>query len=303
MIPFQSLDIQNKAAYDAYLMHCGARGCEYNFANLYLWGRQRAAFYEDSLVFFSQFNRKSVYLFPLTHGDLKPALEAIIHDAHTRDIPCRLTGLTQSDCDRLEQLFPGRFRFHVDRNGFDYVYAIEELAELKGRKFQRKRNHLNRFRQNHVGYTVEPITEENTAEVVQLLDRWYADRLLADPLADFIMEQKAIYKALRHREELGIEGIVLRHNGQLLAMTMGSPLSANTFDVQFEKALDFADGAYPAINWEFARYLQAKYPTLQWLNREDDLGLEGLRKAKLAYCPDHMIEKWWACLLEDGCDY
>lgn len=303
MIPFQSLDIQNKAAYDAYLMHCGERGCEYNFANLYLWGRQRAAFYEDSLVFFSQFNRKSVYLFPLTHGDLKPALEAIIHDARTRDIPCRLTGLMQSDCDRLEQLFPGRFRFHVDRNGFDYVYAIEELAELKGRKFQRKRNHLNRFRQNHVGYAVEPITEENTAEVVQLLDRWYADRLLADPHADFIMEQKAIYKALRHREELGIEGIVLRHNGQLLAMTMGSPLSANTFDVQFEKALDFADGAYPAINWEFARYLQAKYPTLQWLNREDDLGLEGLRKAKLAYCPDHMIEKWWACLLEDGCDY
>lgn len=303
MIPFQSLDIQNKAAYDAYLMHCGVRGCEYNFANLYLWGRQRAAFCEDSLVFFSQFNRKSVYLFPLTHGDLKPALEAIIHDARTRDIPCRLTGLMQSDCDRLEQLFPGRFRFHVDRNGFDYVYAIEDLAELKGRKFQRKRNHLNRFRQNYVGYTVEPITEENTAEVVQLLDRWYADRLLADPHADFIMEQKAIYKALRHREELGIEGIVLRHNGQLLAMTMGSPLSANTFDVQFEKALDFADGAYPAINWEFARYLQAKYPTLQWLNREDDLGLEGLRKAKLAYCPDHMIEKWWACLLEDGCDY
>lgn len=303
MIPFHSLDIQNKAAYDAYLMHCGARGCEYNFANLYLWGRQRAAFYKDSLVFFSQFNRKSVYLFPLTHGDLKPALEAIIHDARTRDIPCRLTGLMQSDCERLEQLFPGRFRFHVDRNGFDYVYALEELAELKGRKFQRKRNHLNRFRQNYVGYTVEPITEENTAEVVQLLDRWYADRLLADPHADFIMEQKAIYKALHHREELGMEGIVLRYNGQLLAMTMGSPLSANTFDVQFEKALDFADGAYPAINWEFARYLQAKYPALQWLNREDDLGLEGLRKAKLAYCPDHMIEKWWACLLEDGCDY
>lgn len=303
MIPFHSLDVQNKSAYDAYLMHCGARGCEYNFSNLYLWGRQRAAFYEDSLVFFSQFNRKSVYLFPLTHGDLKPALEAIIHDARTRDIPCRLTGLMQADCEQLEQLFPGRFRFHVDRNGFDYVYAIGELAELKGRKFQRKRNHLNRFRQNYVGYTVEPITEENTAEVVQLLDRWYADRLLADPLADFIMEQKAIYKALCHREELGIEGIVLRYNGQLLAMTMGSPLSANTFDVQFEKALDFADGAYPAINWEFARYLQAKYPHLQWLNREDDLGLEGLRKAKLAYCPDHMIEKWWACLLEDGCDY
>ena len=117
------------------------------------------------------------------------------------------------------------------------------------------------------------------------------------------MEQNAIYKALRHRGALGMEGLVLRHNGQLLAMTMGSPLSGNSFDVQFEKALDFADGAYPAICWEFARYLRAKYPHLQWLNREDDMGIEGLRKAKLAYCPDHMIEKRWACLLEDGCDY
>lgn len=303
MIPFKSLDIENKAAYDAFLLNCGARGCEYNFANLYLWGRQRAAFYEDSLVFFSQFNRKSVYLFPLTKGDLKPALEAIIHDAKTRDIPCRITGLLEADCRTLEQLFPGKFRFHIDRNGFDYIYPIGDLAELKGRKFQRKRNHLNRFRATYEGYTVEPITDENTAEVVALLDKWYADRLLADPQADFIMEQNAIYKALRHRQALGIEGIVLRYEGHLLAMTMGSPLADNTFDVQFEKALDFADGAYPAVCWEFARYLQAKYPHLQWLNREDDLGIEGLRKAKLAYCPDHMIEKSWACLLEDGCDY
>lgn len=303
MIPFTSPEIQNKAAYEAFLLHCGQRGCEYNFANLYLWGRQKLAFCGDSLVFFSQFNRKSVYPFPLTHGDIRPALEAIIADSKERGIPCRLTGLLQEDCEKLEALFPGRFRFHADRNGYDYIYAIAELAELKGRKYQRKRNHLNRFRQNHPDYTVEPISEENTAEVVQLLDRWYADRLLADPHADFIMEQKAIYKALRHREELDMEGLVIRHNGQLLAMTMGSPLSGDTFDVQFEKGLDFADGAYPAICWEFSRYLQAKYPRLQWLNREEDMGIEGLRKAKLAYCPDHMVEKWWACLLEDGCDY
>lgn len=303
MIEFKSLNCENKAAYDVFLLHCDERGCEYNFANLFLWGRQRAAFYGDSLVFFSQFNRKSVYLFPLTHGNIKPALEAIIHDAKVRDIPCRLTGLVEADCNTLEQLYPGKFRFHVDRNGFDYIYSVEELAELKGRKFQRKRNHLNRFRQTYEGYTVEPITDENTPEVVQLLDKWYADRLLVDPNADFIMEQKAIYKALRYRAQLGMEGLVLRHGGQLLAMTMGSPLSANTYDVQFEKALDFADGAYPAICWEFARYLRAKHPDLMWLNREDDLGIEGLRKAKLAYCPDHMIEKRWACLLEDGCDY
>jgi hypothetical protein len=85
-------------------------------------------------------------------------------------------------------------------------------------------------------------------------------------------------------------------------MTLGSFLSEDTFDVQFEKALEGYDGAYAFINREFARYLREKYPKLQWLNREDDLGIEGLRKAKLSYCPDRLVEKSWACLKEDGYD-
>lgn len=303
MISFQHLDPANKAAYDRFLLHCGERGCEYNFANLYLWGRQRVAFHEGNLVFFSQFNRKSVYPFPLWGGDPKKTLDAIIHDAKTRDIPCRLTSLSQADCDLLEQLYPGQFRFHMDRDAFDYIYAIDDLADLKGRKYQKKRNHINRFRQNYPEYTVEPLADENTEDAVLLLQKWYADRLLADPLSDFHMEQAAIFKALRNRKELGMEGLLLKHNGRTLALTMGSPLSETTFDVQFEKALDEADGAYPTINQEFAKYLRAKYPKLQWLDREDDMGLEGLRKAKLSYEPHHLIEKHWACLLEDGYDY
>ena len=106
-----------------------------------------------------------------------------------------------------------------------------------------------------------------------------------------------------YREALGLEGLVLVEDGKCIAMTMGSPLSDNTFDIHFEKALDFADGAYAAINRGFAAHLMEKYPDLLWLNREDDLGLEGLRKAKLSYCPHHMVEKCWACLLEDGYDY
>ena len=303
MIAFQHLDPAKKAEYDKYLQNCGQKGCEYSFSNLYLWGRQRAAFHKGNLVFFSQFNRQSVYLFPLAGGDLKESLDAIIHDAKTRDIPCRLTSLSQEDCELLEQYYPGQFRFHTDRDAFDYIYAIDDLADLKGRKYQKKRNHINRFRQNYPGYTVEPITDENTIDAVLLLQKWYADRELIDPLADFHMEQAAIFKALRNRTELGMEGLLLKHNGRTLAMTLGSPLSEITFDVQFEKALDEADGAYPTINQEFAKYLRAKYPKLQWLDREDDMGLEGLRKAKLSYEPHHLIEKHWACLLEDGYDY
>ena len=303
MISFQHIDPVHKENYDRILRNCGERGCEYNFANLYLWGRQRAAFHQGNLVFFSQFNRKSVYPFPLPGGDLKASLDAIIHDAKIRDIPCRLTSLSHEDCDLLESLYPGQFRFHEDRDGFDYIYAIDDLADLKGRKYQRKRNHINRFRQNYPDYTIEPITDENTIEAVMLLQKWYADRELADPYGYFHMEKAAIFKALRDRNALGIEGLLLKHNGKALAMAMGSAINETTFDIHFEKALDEADGAYPTINQEFAQYLRAKYPNLQWLNREDDMGLEGLRKAKLSYYPHHMIEKHWACLLEDGYDY
>jgi hypothetical protein len=83
-------------------------------------------------------------------------------------------------------------------------------------------------------------------------------------------------------------------------MTMGSPLSHTTFDIHFEKAQLDVEDAYNAINLEFARYLREKYPNLRWLNREDDMGLEGLRKAKLSYNPAFLLEKYWARLWEDS---
>ena len=301
MIQFKKLDPADKTAYDAYLLNCGQRGCEYNFSNLYLWGRQRAAFLGDNLVVFSQFSQRSVYLFPVCKTDVKEVIDAIIHDAHTRGIPCRLTSLTHEDCDLLEALYPDRFRFHHDRNCFDYIYNIEDLATLKGKKFQKKRNHLNKFKQLHPDYHLEPITDENTAPVQDLLDRWYRQKLEADPSADYYMEQIAISKALRHREELGMEGLVLMDGEEILAMTLGSPLAENTFDVQFEKAID--ETAYVAICSGFAAHLAEKYPEFRYLNREDDLGIEGLRKSKLAYNPVMLIEKHWACLKEDGCEY
>ena len=303
MIEFQSLDLGSKAHYDQILYSCGERGCEYSFTNLYLWGRQKAAFLEGNLVFFSQFNRRSVYPFPIGPGDRKVALDAIMHDAKVRGIPCRLTGLTQEDRQLLEQLYPDRFHFHFDRDSFDYVYSIHDLADLPGRKFQRKRNHLNKFTQLHPDFRTVPITAENLAQVQAFVEQWYVMRQQEDPHGDFHMEKVAIRKAMEHMDELDTEGLALYDGNQLMAVTMGSRLSETTFDVHFEKALDRNDGAYGAINREFARYLREKYPALLWLNREDDMGLEGLRKAKLSYNPDHMIEKQWACLLEDGYDY
>ena len=303
MIDFRPITLEDKSRYDGYLLQMQERGCEYSFANLYLWGRQKAAFLHDHLVLFSQFNRRSVYPYPVGSGDKKPVLDAIMEDAAQRGIPCRITGLFEEDMRAVEALYPGRFRFHCDRDFFDYVYAIDDLAELKGRKYQRKRNHCNRFREAFPYYTVEPLTKENRQAAEEMVQLWYRQRQEQDPLGDFHMEQVALKKALVHMEELGMEGLLLRDGEQVLAMTMGSRLSKQTFDVHFEKALAEVDGAYGVINFAFARYLRDKYPELRFLNREDDLGLEGLRKAKLSYYPHHMVEKCWACLLEDGYVY
>lgn len=303
MIDFLPLDIQKKTEYDAILMDCGHRGCEYSFANLYLWGRQKAAFLENQLVFFSQFNRKSVYLFPVGSGDRKLALDAIIRDAEERGIPCRLTGLLQEDCETVERLYPGQFRFHHDRDSYDYVYDIDGLAELRGKKYQKKRNHLNRFLALYPDCCGRPVTEENAEQVRQMIEKWYALREAEDPSADFHMEKAAIFKALDKRKELGVECFALYVHNTCIAMSMASPLSATVFDVHFEKALDKFEGVYAAINYYFSRYLREKYGAVKYLNREDDMGISGLRNAKMSYRPDYMIEKSWACLLENDYDY
>ena len=303
MIEFRKLMPEDRERYEQLHFACGERGCEFTFANLYLWGRQRIAFLHDHAVLFSQFDRRTVYPFPVGGGDKKAVLEAIINDAHERDIPCRLTGLTEENIRLLEELYPGKFFFHCDRDSYDYVYAIDDLAELKGKKYQKKRNHVNRFRTEHPDYRVQPLCDELLEDVKALVDGWYESRLAQDPAADFLMERRAIEKALRDYEKLGLETLVLLDGRQVLAVTMGSFLAENTLDVHFEKAREDVDGAYAAINCEFARYLREKYPQLQFLNREEDMGIPGLRKAKESYLPHHLTEKCWAHLREDEYDY
>ena len=299
MIDFQPFSLDIKQNYDAARLAAGERGCEYGFVNLYLWGRQNQSFRDGHYVYFSQFHRRSVYLFPIGQGDIKPALDAIIADAHDRGIPCRFTGMLEEECELLNKLYPGKFHYHHDRDSFDYVYDITDLAELKGKKFQKKRNHLNRFWATNPDAVLTPITEENLDRCTALVEKWYRLRLENDPHADFQMEQVAIHRALAHWTALGLEGLILTVGGEDVAMTVGSWFGGDTFDIHFEKALDIADGAYAAINNGFAKYLREKYPTVLYLNREDDMGLEGLRKAKLSYHPHHMIDKHKAYVAEE----
>lgn len=298
MIDFQKLDLTKKAEYDRFLLTNPDKGCEYSFANLYMWGRQEACLWKNSLLLFSQFHRRSAYPFPLMGDDPKEVLDAILADAMERGVHCRFTSMSKADCDLLEQLYPGKFRFYDDRDGYDYVYNIDDLADLKGRSFQKKRNHLNRFLQAHPDYRVEPMTKENLPIAMDLVSRWREGDACCNPDSEFYLECKALRRAFAHFDELEMEGLILLEGEEALAMTMGSRLSPDTYDIHFEKALDMPESAYPAINMEFARYLRDKHPDVRFLNREDDLGVPGLRKAKLSYNPVRLIEKYWAVLRE-----
>lgn len=300
---FSPVSLADRERYLDLLEENGEYGCEFSFANLYLWGRQSIAFGHGCALIFSHFNRRSVYPFPVGNGDVKACVDAIIADAEARGIACRITGITAAKRGLLESLYPEKFSFHCDEGTFDYVYAINDLAELKGKKYHSKRNHYNRFCEIYEGYTVNPINPENTDAVRAAAEKWYAQRLEADPNADLEMERVALLRALRDFNALGMDGIFLEKDGEIMAFTLGSFLSGDTFDVQFEKAFTVFNGAYAAVNCEFAQYLQKKYPNLLYLDREEDMGIEGLRKAKQSYHPHHQIKKCWALLKSEGFEY
>lgn len=291
MIEFHTVQLNDKPAYERRLFDGKEHGSECSFANRYLWGQQQIYFSEDHVVCFSQFEKNAAYSLLLGQGDQHAMLDAILRDAEERGLRCRISGLDAETAELLEVHYPGQFQLLCDRDSFDYVYLIDDLADLKGRRYQRKRNHFNHFRSTFPDYVIEPLGEANIPAVFQMLEAWYREKLSLDPNQDYRMEQRALAKALRHYQPLEMEGLVLRNGSRILAFTMGSRLSEDTFDVHFEKACMDADGAYAAINCEFARYIRDKYPQIRYLNREEDMGLEGLRKAKERYRPHHMVEK------------
>lgn len=294
MINFRNIELSDKKKYQEYLFQNTLRGCEFSFGNLYMWGLQGIAFLFDHVVLYSRYDNRCFYPFPLGNGDKKAVLEAIFEDAKERSVcPC-ITGLNEEAKEIMETLYPGQFYFRADRSGFDYVYDINDLADLKGRKLHRKRNHLKHFKKFHPEYKVAPITLENMDKVRTFVTDWYQAKLTEHPEGDYHHEQAALEKAFTFYADLEMEGLLLEENDEVLGFTMASPMSPDTFDVHYEKARGDIDGAYTTINSEFANYIRTKYPHVRYLDREEDLGIPGLRKAKMSYFPHHLVKKYRA---------
>ena len=225
------------------------------------------------------------YLYPAGCGDIRPVLERIIADSRREGKPLVFRSLTDETKAQLEALYPGRFCYVEDRDAFDYLYEIDTLAELPGRKLQSKRNHINRFVESWPNWYTKVITPHNLHVCEKLAEKWYESH------HDSAADRRALTKALEHYEALEFEGLLLyAEEGRPVGFSMGNRISADTFDVNFEKAFADIQGAYPLVNREFARYVRDRHPEIRYLNREDDMGIEGLRKAKESYHPIFLVK-------------
>lgn len=274
----------------------GAMGSESNFNNMYLWHRmygQELARLGDRVLVRLHGADQVRYLFPYGVGDLAPAVEALVADAAAFGERLHFICLSREQKAQLEELWPGRFEYDCawDRDSWDYVYDVNKLADLAGKKLHSKRNHIHRFDERFPDWLAEPIDGHNVEECVEMERVWAASRAEAGESESLSEETISILEALYLRDELELKGVLIRAEGRVVAFSLGSFTAPECFDVHYEKAYGEIQGAYAVVNREMARMIRARYPEVKWFNREDDLGLEGLRKAKLSYYPDILLEK------------
>ena len=297
MIEFKDITLQDKDTITAYTMNSCRRNCDLSFSNLCSWRflyDTKFAIVDDFLVFKFWAGGELAYMMPVGNGNPEKAVKALIEDARQEGQPFCMLGACSCMREDLENIAPGQFTFTADRDYADYIYLRSDLATLKGKKFQAKRNHINKFRNTYPNHEYSPITPDRIQECLDLEAEWCKVNH-CDQQEGTGNERRALIYALHHFEELGLTGGILRVDGKIVAFTFGMPINKETFGVHVEKADTRIDGAYAMINYEFANHVPEQYI---YLNREEDLGLEGLRKAKLSYQPETILEKYMVCLQE-----
>ncbi len=254
---------------------------EYTFAGLYLFRRtydyHLSRLPNDGLLVAGRKDGESFCMLPCG----LPDEDELVIELMTRY--SYIKGLSESNADaawiRMERL---GYTVQEDRDNFDYLYRKADLAELSGRKYHKKRNHVNAFINNY-HYDEGPLTRENRDEALMILEKWQA---LREDRSDYA----AAREALERFEDLELKGYLVCVDGKAVAYTLGEPLmKGRSFVVHFEKAIDHYRGIYQFINKAFAAILPRHYV---WINREQDLGDEGLRQSKMTYRPSGFVKKY-----------
>lgn len=295
---FKDIELSDKEWADPLLAVSDYRATEYCFTSLYIWAGTRIARWKDWLLIRSDGEEGCAnYIFPAGSGDIAEVLDTMEEDA-ARIGRRPVLWIIADVKARLEEMFPGRYEFSPVRRSFDYLYETEKMISLAGKKYQPKRNFISRFKAQNPGWTYESIRPDGDPELCRrqieecrtMTDEWCALNGCIHN-ESMQMEACAVRKALEDFVPLRLCGGMLRSGGRLVAYTLGERLNSDTFIVHVEKAFSDVTGAYPMINRTF---LEHEAAGLQYVNREDDAGDEGLRKAKLSYHPAYMLEKYLA---------
>ena len=304
MLDFQPLTLDMKGMIDSYNFKYGENSCQHSFVSSFcLYGKYGDMFCESDNFLFTLRSKlcndkERVYLFP--HGNyedtdgIKNALQKICDDAHEKKCKVKFETLTERAKNIVEKLFPEKFSIESSRDYSEYVYSVEKLISLRGGELAKKRNNINKFSRDYKDrYRVEKISPEYFYEIKKFQADWLKDKNSADPdplhQRQLNFENDEINIALENFDALGLDGIVLFIDEKLRGYVFGSPMSKNCFDEIVNKG----ERNIPNIS----RVLVNKFVKLccngyEYINREEDLGVAGLRQVKTDYKPDFMIDKF-----------
>jgi hypothetical protein len=283
---FQPIDLKDKPVFDEYYSRFPPNHSENAFTTLVSWNHYVRSYYlveRGNLIILTK--PEGQVRFRPPYGKRNPdILKRSVEIAKECDTDYLLVLIDNQEREWISDIYP-KMKFTQHRDYFDYVYLASDLAELKGKKYLKIRNKLNRFNKQY-DYKTEPLCESNITEIREFLQRWCLWKdCESDPILD--NERMAVLYTIEHCFDLGLEGIALRIGGEIEAVSVFESLSPEMAVIHFEKAMPDFEGLYQVINKDVAKLLVDNH---RYINRQSDLGIEGLRTAKMRYHPHHMIE-------------
>nr|WP_330388978.1 phosphatidylglycerol lysyltransferase domain-containing protein [Tepidibacter thalassicus] len=283
--------MESKKELDYYFKSVDYEACEYNFTTIFMWQHLYKTMYykgENFVVLIGEYENREFAVIPLaTKENLKSAFDFIYDYFYRNNIKLNLRAVTKEFVNFFKDNYKGKFRYIEERDCFDYIYLGENLRTLKGRKYQKKRNHINAFLKEYGNrYFYKTLDKEDFEQCLKLLDEWTENKEDNESIQN---ERKAIEKVFKNYDKLDVKIGGIYIDGKLEAFTFGEYLNNNMALIHVEKANPNIRGLYPMINKLF---LQKEFPEVEFVNREEDLGVGGLRKAKLSYYPYKFVEKY-----------
>ncbi len=267
----------------------GTMGCDFNTANIFIWRNKykiKICIYCGFLVLAYFRNDKPWgYCFPVGEGDPTAILAEIFNDAKQRGVKAKFVMLTDAQKQKLVEITGYKYSFEELRGDEDYIYRNYDLTILPGQKYHSKRNHISKFNRTYPNWRFSLISKDNRLDALKVAEKWCRNKGI-DPFTND--EYRAISETLDNYELLKMHGGLLYVDDEPVAMTMGCDINRRTFDVIFEKGLVEYDGVYSKINNEFAKTLVG----FEFINREEDMGIESLRRSKLSYHPVVILKRY-----------